>query len=214
MTKQQKALAAVAAISFTLLYFTGLLWPLVRFVTAATAVAALASSYFFCVRYYLTIQKHDLDANAKTQILPRLIASCAVTIGSLILFTLVPIHAVPPAFESNVAGRGANQGHENVGQSTSIEPTFADTTPQMKQYDTESRLNSVTRRYDESTEAPREWAGVDSKVRDAMQGQFSENQIELEQRKMKILAEKSGMQADEVDRLLKHALDNPLIRKD
>lgn len=56
--------------------------------------------------------------------------------------------------------------------------------------------------------------GVNSKVRDAMQGQFSENQIELEQRKMKILAERPGMQADEVDRLLKHALDNPLIRKD
>ncbi|CAN0441843.1 unnamed protein product, partial [Hapterophycus canaliculatus] len=90
MNEQRKIWVAVATVSVLLLYFTGLLWPLVRFVLTTVAIAGLTISAFFAFRYFKASQNANRDPSAEKPQSRQVVSAVLATVMTFLLLSFVP----------------------------------------------------------------------------------------------------------------------------
>ena len=90
MDQKRKIWIGTAIAAVAILYFTGTLWPLVRFTLALIGVASLAASAYFGFRYFRASQAANSDSSLEKPMAGQAIAAVTATVLTFFLLTLVP----------------------------------------------------------------------------------------------------------------------------
>jgi hypothetical protein len=91
MKNIQKVYLAVAIVSVTVLYFTGLLWPLVRFCLTLAFVSSVVASGYFAYQAYISYRNLNSETNADRRPIHLTIAFAVSTLFFLLLLALAPV---------------------------------------------------------------------------------------------------------------------------
>ncbi|TWT97280.1 hypothetical protein [Neorhodopirellula pilleata] len=90
MTQKRKIWIGVATVSVLLLYFFGLLWPLVRFILSGAAIVGLGTSAFLAFRYFKASQSASSDPSVERPQSRQALSAGFATVMIFLLLSCVP----------------------------------------------------------------------------------------------------------------------------
>lgn len=147
MDQKRKIWIGTAIAVVAILYFTGALWPLVRFTLTLIGVASLAASAYFGFRYFRASQAANSDSSLEKPMAGQAIAAVTATVLTFFLLTLVPSATsdVRPEAEPEASGKSVVESMARTTQTKSVVSSTAEKTkkqPEQSPNTTKPLVNS------------------------------------------------------------------------
>lgn len=126
MDQKRKIWIGTAIAVVAILYFTGTLWPLVRFALTLIAIASLAGSAYFGFRYFKASQAANSDSSVGKPKAGQAIAAVTASVLTFFLLTLVPsaTSEVRPKAEPEASGKSVV---DSTAKTTQTKPVVSST---------------------------------------------------------------------------------------